>query len=211
MYLGIFLLIAGNVLWWAERGSGAIRREYFPGILEAFWCVMATMTTVGYGDIAPKRWLGRCMAVLIMLSGIGLFGVLAAALTADLITEHRVSAIENVQSLKGLRVATKQDTSSSEFLTKHGVRVTGVESFPEARELLQIGRVDAVVYDEPVILYSVSSDSSLLPVGPQLKQEYYAFAFPESSRLRERVNRALLKAYNEGEYATIHDRWFRVK
>jgi len=89
--------------------------------------------------------------------------------------------------------------------------VVGVESFKEACALLKHSKVDVVLYDEPAILYHTSTDPSLVPVGPQFKQEYYAFAFPQSSQLRERVNLALLKAYNNGEYASIHDRWFGSK
>jgi polar amino acid transport system substrate-binding protein len=208
IYLLGFLLISGNILWWAERGGGAIRREYFPGILEAFWCVFATMSTVGYGDIAPKRWLGRLMAVLIMFSGISLFGVLAASLTADLIAERKVSQIDSVKALVGLKVATKEGTTSSQFLRDHHIDVVEKKSFKGACDLLLNGSVDAVVFDEPAILYRAKEDPDLIPVGPPLNQEYYAFAIPQNSPLREKLNQSLLKARDSGEYDRIYKRWF---
>jgi voltage-gated potassium channel len=41
-----------------------------------------TASTVGYGDIAPTTGPGRIIAVALMIAGIGLFGTLAASITA---------------------------------------------------------------------------------------------------------------------------------
>ena len=40
-----------------------------------------TVTTVGYGDIVPTSIFGKCLAVLLMLVGIGTIGMLTSALT----------------------------------------------------------------------------------------------------------------------------------
>ena len=43
---------------------------------------MATITTVGYGDMYPTTPEGRGIATFIMLSGIAIFGVVSANLAA---------------------------------------------------------------------------------------------------------------------------------
>lgn len=45
---------------------------------EALWWAFVTVTTVGYGDYYPVTTLGRVVAVLLMISGVGLFGSFAA-------------------------------------------------------------------------------------------------------------------------------------
>ncbi|EIK52565.1 ion transporter [Stutzerimonas stutzeri TS44] len=45
---------------------------------EALWWAFVTVTTVGYGDFYPVTTAGRVVAVLLMVSGVGLFGSFAA-------------------------------------------------------------------------------------------------------------------------------------
>lgn len=68
---------------------------------DAAWWSVATITTVGYGDRYPVTTEGRLVAVVLMLSGLGLFGTISAVtasffvglpdddLTADILEEVR--------------------------------------------------------------------------------------------------------------------------
>lgn len=42
----------------------------FPSIIEAFWWCIVTMTTVGFGEVYPRTWLGKLVGTITMLSGI---------------------------------------------------------------------------------------------------------------------------------------------
>jgi len=52
---------------------------------EAVWWAFETVTTVGYGDFVPVTWNGRALAVLVMLVGISVLGVVTASLSAALV------------------------------------------------------------------------------------------------------------------------------
>ena len=54
-------------------------------LLDAFWWVSATVTTVGYGDVVPVTELGRLMGIGLMFVGIAIIGTFISAFGAMLI------------------------------------------------------------------------------------------------------------------------------
>ena len=83
-------LLAALIVVWAgslmvlnaERGATNAEIKT-PG--EAVWWGFETVTTVGYGDFVPVTWNGRFLAVLVMLVGISVLGVVTASLSAALV------------------------------------------------------------------------------------------------------------------------------
>ena len=76
--VGVLVVLAPLSVWLLERrGDGPIDT-----LGEAVWWGAATVTTVGYGDVAPVTWLGRAIAIVLMLAGITGFGVVTANLAA---------------------------------------------------------------------------------------------------------------------------------
>ncbi|MBR9859729.1 ion transporter [bacterium] len=65
----ITVTIAAMLMYHVE---GPVQPEAFPDILSAFWWAVATLTAVGYGDIYPVTGIGRFIAGVIALVGIGL-------------------------------------------------------------------------------------------------------------------------------------------
>ena len=55
---------------------------------DALWWSLATVTTVGYGDLYPVTSLGRIIAVLLMLGGVGLFGSFTALVASYFTTRE---------------------------------------------------------------------------------------------------------------------------
>ena len=52
---------------------------------DAFWWAMATVTTVGYGDVYPVTTGGRIIASIVMIVGIAILGIFISTLDATLI------------------------------------------------------------------------------------------------------------------------------
>jgi voltage-gated potassium channel len=61
----------------------------FDNLGESLWWSLQTVTTVGYGDVVPEQTGGRVIAAVVMLQGIALITVVAAAVTAALIEQAR--------------------------------------------------------------------------------------------------------------------------
>jgi len=62
---------------------------------DALWWSVVTVTSVGYGDESPVTDAGRAVAVVLMITGIALFGVVAASIASYFVeqdTDRRVEA-----------------------------------------------------------------------------------------------------------------------
>ena len=79
---GAITVGAGVIVGELERGSADANITTIP---EGLWWAITTVTTVGYGDAYPVTPAGRGVAVVLMLVGVGLFGLLAASLASFLI------------------------------------------------------------------------------------------------------------------------------
>lgn len=60
----------------------ALEPERAASVGDGIWWAAATLSTVGYGDIAPATFTGRLVAVVIMVVGVGTFAGLTAAIAA---------------------------------------------------------------------------------------------------------------------------------
>jgi voltage-gated potassium channel len=82
----VIVYLSAVLLYFIEGlGQG---REEFASIPRAIWWAVATLTTVGYGDVYPVTVLGRVAAGIIALAGVGVValpaGVFASAFTEEL-------------------------------------------------------------------------------------------------------------------------------
>ena len=95
--LGYTLLIAFVVV-----GAGLLVTELERGnpegdinsIPDGLWWAITTITTVGYGDRFPVTSLGRAVGAVVMILGIGLFGLLAASLASFLVEKDLAKEID---------------------------------------------------------------------------------------------------------------------
>ena len=61
----------------------------FPNVWLALWWAVQTVTTVGYGDVTPENDIGRVIATIVMLTGIGFLTVVTASITAVFVESAR--------------------------------------------------------------------------------------------------------------------------
>ena len=75
------IIAAGSAgVWVVEKDSNGQIDHYG----DAAWWAITTVTTVGYGDIAPVTTEGRLIAAVLMVTGIAAFGVVTANVAASL-------------------------------------------------------------------------------------------------------------------------------
>lgn len=75
--LGILLLAASSLMFYAEHD---LQPREFSSIPATMWWAVATVTTVGYGDVYPMTPLGRVLGSAVAILGIGFFALPTAIL-----------------------------------------------------------------------------------------------------------------------------------
>ena len=92
--LTIAMLIASTGIYLFEKDA---QPDKFSSIPEAMWWAIATLTTIGYGDVTPVTGMGKFFGAIIAIIGIGVValpsGILASGFTDQL--KRRQAQYEN--------------------------------------------------------------------------------------------------------------------
>lgn len=209
--LFLVLLGAGILVWFFERRANP---EHFggdpaSGIGAGIWWAAVTMTTVGYGDKAPRTLGGRALALVWMFAGIVSISGFTAAFTTALALGTLESSIRGPRDLEGVLVGTVPGSSSEEYLRRAGIPFLRFDDVAEALRAVDRGEIPAVVYDAPILEYLKGTETqNRLRVLPELiGTESYGFALPSASELREPLNRALLEELEDPAWEALVERY----
>ncbi len=80
------LVFLSGIVYFLEKDA---QPEAFASIPQAMWWGMATLTTVGYGDVVPITVLGKVAGSVVTLMGLGMFALPAAILASGFTREAR--------------------------------------------------------------------------------------------------------------------------
>ncbi|MEL6126140.1 MAG: cyclic nucleotide-gated ion channel [Pseudomonadota bacterium] len=106
------LILSATAMYHAEREA---QPDVFGSIPAAMWWGVATLTTVGYGDMIPMTPLGKILGGCVMLFGLGMFalpvGIMATGFTDEIhrrdfvVTWGMVARAPLFQSLRAAEIA----------------------------------------------------------------------------------------------------------
>ena len=131
--IGLLILLsltAGVIVWLFERrrnpkmfGGGTVG-----GVGQGIWWAIVTLTTVGYGDKAPKTFGGRMVALIWMFASVLLIAGFTAAITASFTVGELRGKVRGLSDLHDVRVGSLVQTESFIFLAKRGIAVLPFEN-----------------------------------------------------------------------------------
>lgn len=195
--LALVLCAVGLAIWLLERRHNPDQFGGPPasGVFSGMWWAMVTMTTVGYGDLAPRTWAGRLLGGVWMLAALVIVSFFTAAITSALMLGQLTSRITEPGDLAGLRIGSVASSTSAAWLEAEHLDRIEAASLRGALRKLADGKLDVVVYDAPLLRWTLRQDIAgrlrVLPIT--LERQDYAFALPQGSPLREPLDRALLR------------------
>ena len=80
------LVLASVAVHYLERG---VQPVAFGSVPATLWWAVATLSTTGYGDVVPITPLGRLVAAVVMICGLGVFGLWTGILATGFAAETR--------------------------------------------------------------------------------------------------------------------------
>ncbi|MEM1862034.1 MAG: ion channel [Acidilobaceae archaeon] len=100
--LALSVIVASISVYFVEASSS---NSSIKSVWDALWWGIATVTTVGYGDVVPVTPLGKIIGVFLMLVGIGVFSAFVG-LVASVLT--RLEKLEEESKLADIKSITER-------------------------------------------------------------------------------------------------------
>ena len=124
------------------------------------------------------------------------------------------SDIESLEDLAGTTVGVQQGTTGQE-LAKEKANASEVRPYPEgpdAVNALKAGTVEAVIIDAPVAANAVEKSGGVEIAEKVPTEEEYGIALAQGETgLLEEINQGLKEVEEDGTYAKIYKRWFKLE
>ncbi len=143
------LLFSSTGIYYIERSANP---QAFGSIPEAAWWAMATLTTVGYGDISPVTPFGKIFGSVVMIIGLGMFALPIAIISTGFAQEmSRRDFVVTWSLIARVPILAELDASEVAGLMKY----LHAHNFPPNWEIISAG-------DSGDAMYFIASGEVLL-------------------------------------------------
>jgi ABC-type amino acid transport substrate-binding protein len=208
----IVIFIMSNLIWFFERKINPSQwpENNKPGIIESVWFTLTTMLVGGTDNKGPLGIGGRIVTIIWMIASTILISFVTATLTTTMTVNKLSSKIDGPEDLPGLKVATIKGSNTCDWLKQKNISIVQLEDITDCINQLQKNKVDAVVYDAPILQYELSKYNSdkINLVGPIFNRQYYAFPIKENDHLVQKINQILLKLHENGFIIDLRRKYF---
>ena len=203
LLLVLILLFFGTILWLLERRNNKYQfRPGVKGLLDGLWWAAVTMTTVGYGDKAPKTNGGKTIAIIWMFTAV----IIISSFTATIASTLTVNTLgADIKGLADLAVVQKIGivgaSDSESFLRKHNMVPYQIYRTPEqGLRALSRKEIDVLVHHKLQLKYLIRTNQfegklQLLNLG--FEDRYRSFMLPKEHPVFEELNLELIENIEE--------------
>ena len=100
----VLCIIIGTMMYLIEGDESG-----FVSIPISIYWTIVTLTTVGYGDIAPQTPLGQFLASVVMMLGYGIIAIPTGIVSVEMSKDHKIKVHMNTQSCKNCSADNHKD------------------------------------------------------------------------------------------------------
>lgn len=209
LVLLLIIFIFGLIGWYFERKENDAQfRMGYRGIWDGVWWSAVTLTTVGYGDKAPKTRMGKIAALVLMFGGLLFISGLTASIASSLTVTKLNSSPDGFNAFKERPVGTINNSSASEFLKDRFFKqVTLYDGVQPGLVGLKNGNIEAFMYDEPILKYRIQEDSTLSELqvlSVKFDVQFYAFGLAkEKNKLERAISQRILEIMETQKWQVV--------
>lgn len=212
--IGLLIILSFvGFLFWAVEGR-KYPDEYGKGVIKGtasgIWLAVVTMTTVGYGDLAPRSAPGRFILGAWMIISL----ILATSFVAGIATTFSQfsgedKTIRSLNQLENKKVAVPNYKKIIDKVRDAGGSPIPVEDVSVGYQMLLNKKVDALIYDEIPLQYVFEDNKKdeFVLSKKRIEPQYYGFLFPIGSDLKRKVDLQIINLQENQEITHIVDDW----
>ncbi len=207
----LFAVVMAHVIYFIERHTNShFQQGYLRGIWEAFWYLLSIVATGEYGDKEARAPIKRIVTVSFWLLGVVFIAQFTATATSNMTIQQLSGEIQGPGDLPGKRVVAAAESDAADFLTDREIQFQTVPDIKDAYALLESDQADAVVGDAPILQYYANhaGRGKVVLAGEPFGEAPIGIALANGSAMRERLNVAILKFYDNGVYTELAGHWF---
>ena len=207
---GLFLFLSvlflfGLISYAVEhKENEAYQGPFGKAVFNAFYYQIMVFTTIGFGDIANKTFIGKTITILTAILYLFVGATLVGQITSSLTVDKFESNITTLSDLKKITTGTVQNTTSSKFLDNHNMKYYSYSDVESGITAVDEGELGAFVYDRPVLVYYISE----LNVSEKIKlmdkeyglQQFYGMGLRDEDPRIEDINKSLLRKITQDSW-----------
>ena len=207
------IFIFGFFLWLVERRHNKF--QFRPGLLGLFdglWWSAVTMTTVGYGDKAPKSNMGKAVAIIWMFTAVIIISSFTAGIASTLTISGLQTDIKNAEDIRlANNISVVGATNGESYLLQENIPIHKTYASPIiALRALAKKENDVLLYDRTILQYyinrlSLDEKVKLLPFT--LKEHYQSFMLPKNHPDFDRINVGLMKEIQKERWGELQRKY----
>ena len=203
----LICLIFGLIIWYAERrrNTDHFGGQMVNGFGSGVWWSMVTMSTVGYGDKAPRTTFGRGIALVWIFLSIVLLAAFTGTIASSMTMGRIGLNVNSVNDLRSLTVGVLRDSEAERWLTRSHLSVASYPTVAAGIEAVRNQKLDVMVADRPTLQWALAQEdhTSTLSIQGNIHPERLAFGMPETSRHRESINRTMLRVLDSRRWLLL--------
>jgi ABC-type amino acid transport substrate-binding protein len=207
------IFVFGFFLWLIERKHNKF--QFRPGLLGLFdglWWSAVTMTTVGYGDKAPKSNAGKAIAIIWMFTAVIIISSFTAGIASTLTITGLQTDIRNAEDIRLVEnISVVGATNGESYLFQENIPISKTYASPIlALRALAKKENDVLLYDRTILQYyinrlSLNEKVELLPFT--LKENYQSFMLPKNHPAFDLINVGLMKEIHNERWENLQRKY----